>query len=186
MTALQGAADRSRSRDQPRFLELVLLIILVLIFIRVATRTIWELRVAAEQVSVMHTVGAIKSALGVHVAYTVMKSGADELAPLHKSNPFQFLKEPLPANFELLTQPRAAEELQPYRWYFDAASGVLIYRVGNEEQLETSLPGPARIRFQLQLRFEDRNGNGRFDKGSDTVAALQLVTLEPYRWRDPI
>ncbi|MFA5529279.1 MAG: hypothetical protein WDA11_01295 [Thiohalomonadaceae bacterium] len=68
----------------------------------------------------------------------------------------------------------------PYHWYFEPTSGALTYRVGNADELITTLPPPARIRFRVQLTYTDREGNGRFDPASDVITRLDIAPLEAY------
>lgn len=166
--------------------QLVIITILVLIFIVIAARRIWELRIVAEQTSVIHTIGALQSAIGIQVMEHVLRGGLDAVATMERANPMDYLDPArLPANYQRLDGPLPPEQLAPRRWYYEPQAGILIYRVDNGAHLETGLPGPARIRFQLQLRYEDLNGNGRYDPASEQLGGVSLVTLEPYRWREP-
>lgn len=173
-----------RERPPHSLGQLVLVTLLILIFIVIAARRIWELRIVAEQTSVIHTVGALHSAIGIQVMERVLRSGLGSIAAMEHADPMDYL-DPPPANYQRLDGPVPPEQLVPRRWYYEPQQGILIYRVDHGEYLETELPGPPHIRFQLQLRYEDRNGNGRYDAGSEDLGGVSLVTLEPYGWRSP-
>lgn len=174
----------ARDRLSPRLFQTVLVTLLILIFIAIATPRIWELRVAAEQTHVMHTVGALHSAIGIQVMERVLRGGLTAVADMERANPMDYL-DPPPPNYQRLAGPVPPERLAPRRWYYEPQQGILIYRVAYGEYLDTALPGPPRIRFQLQLRYADRNGNGRYDAGSEDLDGVGLVALEPYAWRKP-
>ncbi len=174
---------RQPGGGQNHYFELVILVILILIFIWVAARQIWKLRVNAERVAVAQTVSALRVGLGNEMLYRALHGGMDSVAKMDRTNPIDYLKFP-PPNYEKLTSEVPPEEMQPYRWYYDTINKQLIYRVANNDNFETTLPGPARIRFQVRLHYDDKNGNGRFDAKDDIVTELTLDSLDDYHWRD--
>ncbi|PKM43616.1 MAG: hypothetical protein CVV05_12125 [Gammaproteobacteria bacterium HGW-Gammaproteobacteria-1] len=186
MTAIIPPRALDRDRAPNRIGQLVIIFVLILIFIVTAARRIWELRIVAEQTSVMHTVGALHSAIGIQVMERVLRGGLEGVAAMEHANPMDYLDpERMPGNYQQLDGPVPAEQLTPRRWYFEPQQGILIYRVDNGDYLETELPGPPRIRFQLQLRYDDANGNGHYDAGIDSLGGVGMVALEPYRWLAP-
>lgn len=172
------------ARFDKQGLELALIAVLIVVFVAVAAHRIWLLRIAAEQTAVVTMLGSIRSAIGIQTMQRVLHGGIETLVEMDRANPVDYL-EPVPANYELLAEPLAAEQMFPYRWYFDTTRHQLIYRVANGEYLETNLPGPARIRFQLQLRYLDTNQNGSYEAGTDTIQGIELVELDRYRWLQP-
>lgn len=164
-----------------RMLQLATIVVLITIFITVAIHQIWRLRVAAERVAVMQMVGNLRSAISIEVMYRALHGGLGTVVEMDHSDPMLCLKQ-LPANFEALKGPIPPEQMQPYRWYYEPVSGILIYRVGNGDYLETSLTGPPRIRFQLQVHYKDVNGNHHFDPGIDVLQGVDLVALDRYTW----
>jgi general secretion pathway protein G len=186
MTTIIPPRPLERDHAPNRIGQLVIIFILILIFVVIAARSIWELRIVAEQTSVMHTVGALHSAIGIQVMERVVKSGLDAVATMEHANPMDYLDpERMPGNYQKLEGPVPPEQLAPRRWYYEPQEGILIYRVEAGDYLETELPGPPRIRFQLQLRYDDANGNGRYDAGIDSLGGVGMVALEPYRWLAP-
>ena len=86
------------SNPDTRLFRLAVLAILILIFITVATIKIWELRIAAERIGVMHTLGSLRSAAGMKLSERVILEGVGALGSLHLSNPMQ-LWNPPPSNY---------------------------------------------------------------------------------------
>ncbi len=184
MTTHPSPRPLQHEHTQHRIGQLAIITLLILIFIVIASRRIWELRIVAEQTSVIHTVGVLQSAIGIQVMERVLRGGLQAVAAMDRANPMEYL-DPAPANYQRLDGPLAPEQMIPRRWYYEPVEGLLIYRVEHGDYLDTELPGPPRIRFQLQLRYEDINGNGRYDPASDSLGGVSLVALEPYRWREP-
>ena len=162
-------------------LEILFVVILVLIFVWVATLRIWELRIAAERNAMEYVVGNLKSALGIHVAVSVVKEGLNSVAALDKTNPMQLMDKKPASYIGELGNPDPAQ-ISGYQWYYDRQQQMLIYRVENSDFFESPLSGPARARFQVRLGYTDVNGNGLFDKGIDPVSHLNLISLEPWHW----
>ena len=67
-------------------------------------------------------------------------------------------------------------------WYFERADGTLVYRVQNDEFFRSGLAGAARIRYRLDVQFEDRDGNRRFTPGSDLYVKLVIAPQNPSTW----
>ena len=69
----------------------------------------------------------------------------------------------------------------PGEWVFARRSGVLAYRVRDRRGFGLSREEPDLLRFALAVDFVDRNGNGRFDAGSETARGLVLKALDNWR-----
>lgn len=82
----------------------------------------------------------------------------------------------------VLRRPDPAR-IQGGYWYFDGSARALVYQVRNPERVTGGLAGPARIRWTVLLRYEDQNRNGVYDPGVERIEGVQLVPLEPYRWK---
>lgn len=180
-----------------RLFRLIVLLILILIFIGVATRKIWELRIAAERVGVMHTVGALQSALGIHLSKIVVRDGVGGIATLHQTNPITLLQGAAdeageapfgvasgiaPANYrgEFITSEAPQEE---GIWYFDLDQRTLVYRVTFAEHFHSSNPAlPDQLRYQLVVRYTDLNANGRLDSREEPAEGIAIEPLDAYTW----
>ena len=87
-----------------------------------------------------------------------------------------------PADYFGETDSDAPDEVPPGNWYFYRPDGDLIYRVRQTRYLRTDLAGPPRIRFRVDIRFQDNNGNGRYDPDSDGFEGLSFHALDHYEW----
>lgn len=163
-----------------KLLEALVFIILMLLLIPVATLRIWELRAAAERTAVEMMLGNLRSYLGMHAAKVALAQGLDGVAALDGMDPSDVVA--TPTNYHTVEALPPVDQMAPYTWYFDRSSRVLVYRPGNEEYVESALPGPVRLRFRITLQYEDQNRNGRFDR-RESLHGIALVPLEPYRWR---
>lgn len=159
----------------------VVLAILIFIFIGVATNKIWELRVTAERVGVIHTLGSLQSALGIKLSKEIIHNGVQQLNALHLSNPMQ-LWTPPPLNYKGEFKSSNAPNENGI-WYFDSESRELIYRVRftdyfiSDDEIEPSL-----ARYQLKLEYQDKNSNQQYDPYEDRATGLRLLPVGNYQW----
>lgn len=161
--------------------KLAILATLILIFITVATIKIWELRITAERVGVLHTLGSLRSAIGITLSELVIRKGASALDTLHHSNPMQIWTPP-PVNYlgELNTANIPQEQ---GIWYFDLDTKVLVYRVRFTDHFTTDNPQyPTQARYQLRLNYRDNNNNQQFDPYIDEATGLSLEPMDRYSW----
>lgn len=164
-------------------LELVIVIIIISLLIVFAADRLLKYRVDAERVSVEQLAGTLRSAMSIQVASIVATEGSlQNIAKLNKSNPMTFLAETPGTYLGELDKPDP-ESIEAGYWYFDKQQDMLVYRVINSDFLQTPLEGPARIRFQLQLVYTDKNRNRRFDAGRDSIHGMRLQAVEPYKWK---
>jgi hypothetical protein len=164
-----------------RLFRLAILAILILIFITVATIKIWELRIAAERVGILHTLGSLRSAMGMKLSELVIHQGVRALGTLDNSNPMK-LWIPPPSNY--LGEFTSAEApLAPGSWYFDTDERLLIYRVRFTSHFSSdNIQYPELARYRLQLSYRDRDGNQRFDPYIDDATGLSLQPVDNYLW----
>jgi len=72
--------------------------------------------------------------------------------------------------------------VKPGQWVFDRGSGNLVYRVINEDYVDTELSDPKRIRYRLDAHYSDRNANERFDRDADIFISLKLTAIDQDPW----
>lgn len=73
-------------------------------------------------------------------------------------------------------------DLSGGEWYFDRSDGALVYRVRNAEFFHSDLPGPARVRFRLAVRFDDPDRDGKYNPETDRPVDVMLRPLDKFHW----
>lgn len=166
-----------------RLFKFIILATLILIFIAVATTKIWELRIAAERVGVAHTLGSLRSALGMKLGEAIMEEGVAALARLHHSNPM-LLWNPPPSNYLGEFHNEQAPETEG-AWYFDSDLRTLNYRLLFGDYVDSDhLADPGLLQFRVDLGFDDLNNNKQYDPATENVTGIDIVSVYPYRWKE--
>ena len=177
------SANRQAGRQRGFTLfELIVVVSIISVLFVFAAERLMKLAVQAERAQVQQTIGVLKSALAMEIAAHVARDTIPELAKWAGANPMDLLADPPKTYLGALDRPDPAA-IEGGSWYFDRRAGELVYRVYNEREFVTPLPGPKRIRWRLEPVFEDRNGNGRFDPGRDTLVGLKLASQEKFKWQ---
>jgi prepilin-type N-terminal cleavage/methylation domain-containing protein len=162
-------------------LELVVVIAIISLLMVVAIQRLMAMRVDAERVAMEVVLGALRSAIGIRVAESIVKHDMAALRALDGSNPMDRLSE-VPKNYlGELDNPNPAA-LENGNWYFDRSSRALVYLPQHAGYFAGGLPEPPRARFAIKLVYTDKNKNGVWDAGAEAIEGLRLTALEPYRW----
>ena len=165
-------------------LELLIVIVIISVLTVVAIDRLLRLRFEAERVMVDSMLSGLRSALYIEFAGAAARGRPDALAAAAGDiNPMKLLAE-RPDTYAGEYAAADPGAVAPGAWYFDTRERHLVYVVRFPEQFVTSLAGPARARFRVEPDYDDRDGNGRFDKGRDSARGLRLVPVEPYSWRE--
>lgn len=162
-------------------LELVIVIVIISVLMVLAMSRLLALMVDAERVTMESVAGALRSAIGMKVAESIVKSKAAELPAFDGSNPMALLAE-TPHNYLGELDGPDPARLEDGNWYFDRRDRTLVYLVRNKGFFAGGQPDPPRARFVVRLIYSDRNGNGVFDQGKDDIAGLRLSPVEKYSW----
>lgn len=163
-------------------LELVIVIVIVSVLLLTAIDRLLTLRFEAERATMHSVVGALRSALYIEFAAAAARGQLHTIETARGSNPMLRLAEK-PENYAGEFYGAHPGDFDPGTWYFDTRERALVYLVRFPDQFATSLSGPARARFAVELDYEDLDRNGRFDRGRDPVRGLTLVPLEPFQWK---
>ncbi len=180
----QSPAGRGRvSRCSRGFslLELVIVIVIISVLLVLAISRLLALMVDAERVAMEMVAGTLRSAIGMKVAESIVKSKVSELPAFEGSNPMTLLAE-TPHNYLGELDGADPAKLEDGNWYFDKRDKTLVYLVRNKGFFAGGLPNPPRARFAVRLVYSDRNGNGAFDQGKDAMEGLRLSPVEKYSW----
>ena len=164
-------------------LELVIVIVIISILLTMAISRLLVLQVDAERVALETVAGALRSALGIKVAENIVRGEVAAIADLEGENPMGRLAE-LPGNYLGEFDAPDPASLPDGNWYFERRGRTLVYLVRHKSHFAGGSRDPSRARFQVLLVYTDRNANGRFDQGADSIEGIRLAVLEPYRWTD--
>ena len=162
-------------------LELVTVIVIISVLLVLAMSRLLALMVDAERVTMETVAGTLRSAIGMKVAESIVRSKVAELPVFEGSNPMALLAE-TPHNYLGELEGADPAQLEDGNWYFDAHDKALIYLVRNKGFFAGGRPNPPRARFAIKLVYSDTNRNGRFDPGVDKAEGLRLGVLEKYSW----
>ncbi|HEU5338377.1 MAG TPA: prepilin-type N-terminal cleavage/methylation domain-containing protein [Sulfuricaulis sp.] len=162
-------------------LELVIVIVIISVLMVLAMSRLLALQVDAERVTMEMVAGTLRSAIGMKVAQSIVKSRIDDLPSLEGGNPMTLLAE-TPPNYLGEKEGVDPGKLEAGNWYFDKREKALVYLVRHKGFFTGGQPNPPRARFMLRLVYSDRNGNGVFDQGVDSVEGLRLSPIEKYSW----
>jgi hypothetical protein len=198
-------ANRWQDRNLPK-LESVIAWIVILIIMAVFLRYILVIFARAEMSSVNSTVLNINSAIQYHAAMAVLKGDYQTLLKLKTINPFSEIKDIreeyienqisdtmniFPDSLPFLVRRSAYlgeftnPDLNSFKsgsWFFDNGENSLIYLVRNDLFFNTALPGNPRIRFKINIEYEEQNANLVFDPGIDKFLNIKLQNIDEYNW----
>ncbi|MEK7206796.1 MAG: prepilin-type N-terminal cleavage/methylation domain-containing protein [Pseudomonadota bacterium] len=162
-------------------LELVVVIVIISILLTVAISRLLALQVDAERVAMETVAGTLRSAIGIKVAEHIVRQNIAGLKDLEGSNPMDRLAE-LPKNYLGELDGPDLSRLEDGNWYFDTRSRVLVYLVRNKGFFTSGLDDLPRAGFVIRLVYADRNSNGVFDPGVDSIEGLRLAAVASYAW----
>lgn len=174
--------ERSFSRGFS-LLELLIVLVVISVLTVVAIDRLLRLRFEAERVMVESMVSGLKSALYIEFAAAAARGKSEAMVAARGSNPMTRLAE-RPDTYAGEFSGADPASVAPGTWYFDTRDRTLVYVVRFPEQFVTTLAGPARARFSVEPDYDDANGNGRLDPGSESMRGLRLVPVEPFSWRE--
>jgi hypothetical protein len=198
-------AHRWASRNLSR-LELVAAILVLALLVGTFLGRGLRVFAAAEERSLQATVLNMNSALRIQFYELVIAGRAADAAAWQGANPVRLLEgfggtmetgtvieHPELARFHAVAAGLGTHYLGEFefpgpasveggQWYFDLSEAVLVYRVRNREFFRSQLPGAPRVRFRLDLQFDDLNGDGQYNPESEIPADVAIRTVDEYQW----
>lgn len=162
------------------FLELVVVIVIIGILLAVALNRLLPYIDEAERVGVLTLESQIKSALVTDAAKRIAGGRAASISQLDGSNPMRLMLEP-PKNYVGEKREHQRTDVPRRNWYFDLKTRRLVYRVGrrfgwSDDDL---MDDPE---FEVRVAFNDRNGNSRFEPGTDELYGVRLDAVAGAEW----
>lgn len=186
-------------------LELVFALIVLLVLVSVFLNYMIVMLARAEHSMVERSILNLNSALRIQAMQAVGKD-ADRIAAMQHGNPLALLEQQTgrqgfdhlqPTQQAAMARARstamlpnyagerdssAAAELEAGSWYFDTDSSALVYIIRSAEVFRSELPGRARLRYRLELDYEDRDADGQFTPGVDQLRNVGLQPLDAHQW----
>jgi len=177
-------ADRRHAwwRAGVTLLELVIVIALIGVLTTVAARRLLVLRADAARAALSQRLGGLRAAVSLEMLTRISGGRDAELGELAGSNPMEMLVEP-PRSYVGAFDAPDPSAMPPGRWYFDRSEKLLVYRVRYADRFESELAAPPRVAFRVELVFDDRNGDGRYQPGVDGTTGARIRAVAPYGWR---
>ncbi len=156
-------------------LEFALVSILFALLIGSFLYAVRHQQAQAEKLSVELTVMSLRTGLLSEIAQRLINHRGEETADLIGGNPVRFLKAP-PVGYLGEFKEIDAQRVQPGAWYFDSATGELVYRLNQ-------LTGFRRLdsggKDEIRWRVEIRDG---LQRAKPMVDALSLRPVGNYEW----
>lgn len=161
-------------------LELVVVIVIIGILLAVALNRLLPYIDEAERVGVVTLESQIKSTLMTAAAKRIAGGRAASISELDGSNPMRLMLE-APENYVGELKGIDRNSVPRRKWYFDLQTRRLVYRIGRRFGWSDDefMDDPE---FEVRVAFDDRNGNGRFEPGTDELYGIRLQREAGAKW----
>ena len=162
-------------------LELVIVIVIISTLATMLLSRLLRTQADAEQATMESVVGTLRSALGLKMAELYLHSDKRGMRSLARSNPMAQLSQK-PGNYLGELRKPDFSKLNRGSWYFDKDKRVLVYMVNNTEYFTGGRRNPARARFLVRLVYRNKKAGSR--RARRAVEGVNLVSVEPYKWKN--
>ena len=164
-------------------LELVIVIAIIGILLAVAISRLLPFIDEAERVAVLTLESQIRSTLMMSAAKRIANGEAASISRLNGSNPMSLMLE-TPNNYAGELSGDESTSVPRRNWYFDLKTRRLVYRkgrpfsgIGDRDLMDDP-------EFEVRIAFDDRNGNGSFEPGTDELYGVRLQRAAGTEWLD--
>lgn len=162
-------------------LELVVVIVIIGILLAVAINRLLPYIDEAERVGVLTLESQIRSTLVTSAAKRIAGGKAASISELDGSNPMRLMLE-TPENYLGELRGQAGDSVPRRNWYFDLNTKRLVYRIGRRFGWSADGESMHDPEFKVRVAFDDRNGNGRFEPGTDELYGVRLQREAGAAW----
>ena len=153
-------------------MERVTVCLVVLLAFWIGMVRMQTLMASAEASNVSNTVNRLTSALMLTAATQLVRGDQLGLAALANANPMKVFQYP-PTNYAGELDPERVDELPTGQWYFDLRTETLAYRFDHPPRDSSGVLW----RFRTQIKFDDRDNDGEFDRDRDQFTGIVLTRV---------
>ena len=164
-------------------LELVVVIVIISVLVAIALSRLLPYIDEAERVAVLTVESQIKSTLMTSAAKRIAGGRAASISELNRSNPMQLMLE-APKNYVGELRGSDGGSVSRRNWYFDLETRRLVYRPGRPFGWSDGAESIDNPEFEVRVAFDDRNGNGQFEPGTDELFGVRLQRQAGIAWLD--
>lgn len=165
-----------------RYFERILAVVLIVIFLSVFINRAERIDAALERATLELVVQDLQSRVLMFAAEQRILGREQALVDYIGANPVGLVIDRI-GNYAGAFDTVDWDAVAPGQWVFVRPSGNLVYRVINEDFVQTQLSDPKRIRYRLDAFYRDRNNNQRFDAGTDLFVTLRFAAVDEDPWR---
>lgn len=162
-------------------LELVAVIAIVGILLAVAIHRLLPYIDEAERIGVLTLESQIQSTLMTAAAKRIAGGNAASIVDLNGINPMQMMLE-APDNYAGELTGDDSSAVPRRNWYFNLNTRRLVYRKGQAFGQSEEIASMADPEFEVRIAFDDSNGNGRFEPGTDELFGVRLHRTAGAQW----
>lgn len=158
-------------------IELIVVICVVALLFGVALDRLMRFQELGERTAMEQNIAAINVALTLKFAALIASGRPQAIEKEVGANPVDLLARPPQDYLGALFMP-SAEHLPPRSWFYDRASGDLVYMPGRTRYLTDPPDAANGLRFRVVLT----DPSPRKDETVTEIRQALIRPLHPYRW----
>ena len=178
-------AYATRYRQQgASILQSVTVVALIGVLVTVFIEHVLEWGLTVEKVAIATMTSDIRHVLSKEIAVRAALGKMKTLHELDGANPMRLQAgfRPTPPSYGGEIETIDLAELSPGFWYYEKTQKIFLYRVRHVTRFHNDNNTPL-IRYQIQLKYQDKNKNKQFDSESESIKQLSLMDLDQYTWK---
>jgi len=171
MGPLEGRAPALGARRGFTLVEVAVVIVVVALLIGIALDRLLRYQELGEKAAMEQNLAAINTALTMRFATLVIAGRGREIEKEAGANPVRLLARP-PQNYLGALYAPVPEALESRSWYFDRASGDLVYMPGRTRYLTEPADAEKGLHFRVELS----------EAANAELRQPFIRARKPYRW----